>query len=402
MRSSPTLSPRTIVSALLSAIVVAMLACGGGGGEGGGPDGPFLVGAHYYVWYPSNFEQGFLRNVLDPRQEPALGRYDSRSPAVAEQHIAWAASAGIDFFTLDWWPDRSFQNDAIGAGFLQASNVDQMRFCIFYNTFGLGYSEAGGGIVFDEATKNRFVSNMVTIARRYYGHPSYLRVDGRPVIILYITRTIRGLFPQAMSEMREALRAEGYDPFVIGDEIFWLVVEANDDPNAPAKVTDQPQVSRIRLFDAITSYNLYDSSRLQDRGYGSASAFLSDAAGLYRRYRSAGGVPIVPGIIPGYNDRGTRPDSDHYAIPRVWAVGAPEGSFFAEAIERIAKPLADRRLQMVTITSWNEWNEDTAIEPVSAAPPTTSDRGGQFYTQGYPYEGFGTTYLDILREKLGG
>ena len=53
------------------------------------------------------------------------------------------------------------------------------------------------------------------------------------------------------------------------------------------------------------------------------------------------------------------------------------------------------------ITSWNEWNEDTAIEPVAAAPATTNDRRGGFFTQGYPYEGYGTTYLDIVRDKLG-
>ena len=227
---------------LLAAVTAVAFACGGGGCASGG--GPFLVGAHYYVWYPSNFDQGFLRDVLEPPQAPALGRYNSRSPAVAEQHIAWAASAGIDFFTLDWWPDRPSQNDTIGAGFLRAANVDQIRFCIFYNTFGLGYSDSDG-IVFDEATKNRFVSNMETIARSYFGHASYLRVDGRPVVVLYITRVIRGRFPEAMSEMRSAIAAEGYDPFVIGDEIFWLPVEANEDLSAPARITPDPQVSRI-------------------------------------------------------------------------------------------------------------------------------------------------------------
>ena len=41
-------------------------------------------------------------------------------------------------------PDRPSQNDTIGAGFLRAANVDQIRFCIFYKTFGLGYSDSDG------------------------------------------------------------------------------------------------------------------------------------------------------------------------------------------------------------------------------------------------------------------
>jgi glycoprotein endo-alpha-1,2-mannosidase len=89
-------------------------------------------------------------------------------------------------------------------------------------------------------------------------------------------------------------------------------------------------------------------------------------------------------------------------IPRQWEPGAAEGSFFAESLERIAKPLVDPDLQMVLITSWNEWNEDTAIEPAAPAPATTRDRDGEVFTQGYAYEGFGKTYLEILRSRLGG
>jgi hypothetical protein len=362
-----------------------------------------VVGAHYYVWYPSNFSQGYLRAELRPPQSPALGEYDSRSPTVAEQHISLAAASGIDFFALDWWPNRPAQNAAIDSGFLRASNLGRIRFCIFYNSFGLGERQNGQGILFDSATKNRFVSDMQTIARRYFGHPSYLRVDGRPVIELYITREMRGLFAEAMQEMRAALGAAGYDPFVIGDEIFWSVIEANEDPGAPARTTGEPQVSRIRLFDAITAYNLYEGSRPQDSGFGAASAFVGDSAALYGRYRDAGGVPIVPAVIPGFNDRGTRLGAGHFAIPRRWTADAPEGSFFSESIERIAKPFADGHLRMVLITSWNEWNEDTAIEPAAAAPPTSDDSSGrQLFTQGYLYEGFGSTYVDIVAKQLGG
>ncbi len=399
----PTLArPRSLYRAaflaLLACFLLAVLTYGRFRSRG---SGPFLTGAHYYVWFPANFDDGFLRNALEPPQAPVLGRYSSLSPAVAEQHISWAVEAGIQFFTLNWWPDRPELNEAIVKGFLGASNLARFRFCIFYDSTGLGYIE-GKGIVFDVATKDLFVSSMAKVARSYFGHPSYLRVRGRPVIVLYLTRTMRGLLAQAMREMRAALRTEGYDPFVIGDEIFWIIAQASDDPAAPLIMTGEPQVSRIRLFDAITAYNLYDSSRLQDRGYGATSRFVPEAAMLYRRYRKVGQVPIVPTVLPGFNDRAVRPHADHYVIPRRWEPNAAEGSFFAESLERIAKPLVDRDLRMVLITSWNEWNEDTAIEPAAPAPPTTRDRDGVAFTQGYAYEGFGKTYLEILRYRLGG
>jgi glycoprotein endo-alpha-1,2-mannosidase len=368
------------------------------GGRGGDR---YLVGAHYYVWYPSNFADGYLRGVLEPRQRPALGEYDSRMPAIAERQIALAASHGIDFFTVDWWPKRPMQNEAIGSGLLRASNIGDIKFCIFYETSDLGDGGDGNRVVFDAPTKDRFVSDMVAIAHRYFAHPSYLRIGGRPVVLLYITRQVRGLFPEAMRQMRRSLGAEGYEPFVIGDEIYWAVVEADEDPSAAARVTGDPQLNRIRLFDAITAYNLYVDQPSRHRGYGSASKFLSDSVNLYRRYRDASPIPIIPDVIPGFNDRANRLELDHFVIPRRWTADAPEGSFFAEAIEQIAKPLVDPRLRTVLITSWNEWNEDTAIEPLALAPPTAEDVSErQLFTEGYTYEGFGTTYLEIVRDHL--
>jgi glycoprotein endo-alpha-1,2-mannosidase len=389
--------PRTSRSAPAVAVLALSLlfVSGGRGGD------LYLVGAHFYVWYPSNFADGYLRGVLAPRQRPAFGEYDSRRSAIAERQIALAVSHGIDFFTVDWWPKRPEQNEAIGSGLLRASNIGDIRFCIFYETSDLGGGGDGNGVVFDATTKGQFVSDMVTIARRYFAHPSYLRIGGRPVVLLYITREVRGLFPEAMREMRRALGAEGYEPFVIGDEIYWAVIEADEDPSAKARVTGDPQLGRIRLFDAITAYNLYVDRPSRHRGYGSSSKFLSDSVKLYRRYRDASPIPIVPDVIPGFNDRANRLELDHFVIPRRWAADAPEGSFFAEAIEQIAKPLADRRLRTVLITSWNEWNEDTAIEPLAAAPPTAEDVSKrQLFTEGYTYEGFGTTYLEIVRDHL--
>ena len=369
---------------------------------GGSGDGVrYLVGAHYYVWYPDNFANGYLRGALRPAQAPALGEYDSRSASIAEQHIALAASHAIDFFSLDWWPNRPAQNAAIESGFLRAANIDEIRFCIFYESKDLGRSADENDIVFDAATKDRFVSDLMTIARRYFGHPSYLRIDGRPTLVLYVTRQMRGLFPQAMREMRRAMAAEGYDPFVIGDEIFWAVVEAAEDPDAAARVTGEPQLSRIRLFDAITAYNLYVGSE-RHRGYGSASQ-------LRGRQREA--LPPLPqrrrnphrprGDSRLQRPRRTASTRITSSFPAVGPPEASEGSFFTEAIERIGKPLADPRLHAILITSWNEWNEDTAIEPLSPAPPTVDDASGRhLLTQGYAYEGYGSAYIDIVRDLL--
>ena len=76
---------------------------------------------------------------------------------------------------------------------------------------------------------------------------------------------------------------------------------------------------------------------------------------------------------------------------------------FNTFLQQLAFPYASNgQLKMVHITSFNEWHEDTEIEPSVLTGATTVDNSpsGVQYTQGLVYEGFGTTYLDILRDGL--
>jgi len=49
------------------------------------------------------------------------------------------------------------------------------------------------------------------------------------------------------------------------------------------------------------------------------------------------------------------------------------------------------------VSTFNEWHEDTQIEPTIVANPTTADSSGVgTYAQGYSYSGYGNLYLDLL------
>ena len=55
----------------------------------------------------------------------------------------------------------------------------------------------------------------------------------------------------------------------------------------------------------------------------------------------------------------------------------------------------------IMITSWNEWFEETQIEPVSGGPTTNVDdsSSGNYFTSDIYYEAYGMRYLDILRNQ---
>jgi hypothetical protein len=72
----------------------------------------YLVGAHYYIWYPSNFHMGYLRERLRPRQTFPGGEYQSTDTKVIARHIAWCSEYGIDFLSIDWWPGDSKRTES--------------------------------------------------------------------------------------------------------------------------------------------------------------------------------------------------------------------------------------------------------------------------------------------------
>lgn len=357
----------------------------------------YLLGAYYYLWYPGNWRVGFINGLLNPPQLPALGRYDSSDLKSIEKQINWSSQYGITFWAISWWPGQPELDRIIREKILKTRNVNDIKFCIFYETSGLGM--VNDRIDFTPDKINKFLSDFQYLAHNYFSHPSYLKIKGRPVVIIYLTRTFINAYPEAISRLRENLKKIGFNPFLVGDEIFW-----NNIRSTPLPPSTRPNLNRIRLFDGITAYNMYDWGRPKQMGYGNTSTFLSDVDDKYREYLSALGkeVPLIPSIIPGYNDRGVRPDEKHPVIPRQFQPGGEEGSFFIQALKRTVIPFIDPDLPMALITSFNEWNEGTQIEPTVAGGLTSKDQSPSKadYTQGYTYQGYGEKYLSILQDHF--
>jgi hypothetical protein len=111
------------------------------------------------------------------------------------------------------------------------------------------------------------------------------------------------------------------------------------------------------------------------------------------------GVGWIPSVSPGFNNRGA--GGSLPAAPRYLTdvPGAAEGSLFAAELNQAVLPTLDPTAHnIMMVSTFNEWHEDTAIEPTIVAAPTTIDDSRRLtFTQGYSYSGYGNLYLDMLR-----
>ena len=106
------------------------------------------------------------------------------------------------------------------------------------------------------------------------------------------------------------------------------------------------------------------------------------------------GCAYIPSVKPGYNDKGVRLDAMKTPLSRRLTPDSPEGSFFDASLERAMQLIDANADNLLMVTSFNEWHEDTQIEPVELEVETTEPYD---LTTGLAYVGYGTLYLDILK-----
>lgn len=343
------------------------------------------VGAYYYPWYGPNGHHynDVMRMHLTPdAQPPALGTYSSRDPNVIATHIDQSHRGNISMWSMSWWGPGSYEDSTIRNNVLAHPRAGELSYTIHYETSGrLGSSSA--------PNYARFQTDMRYLGQNIFNNPSYMRIDGRPVIVLYLSRDYfrNPAGWDALASMRTMMQTEfGYDPYVIGDHFFGSL--------APGAAN----------LDGVTAFDIYGQA------FGTRPTDLTrinrleDIYDVVQRAVDSVGTDFIPGVTPGYNDTAVRdgnPPSPRYLTNSGYGPST-QGSTMREMLDRAVLPhLDDDVNDLILVNSFNEWHEDTQIEPTIAAPATNTDDTltGRDFTAGYYYEGYGDLYLDILRQK---
>ncbi|MEM6279970.1 MAG: glycoside hydrolase family 99-like domain-containing protein [Verrucomicrobiota bacterium] len=298
------------------------------------------VGAYYYPWYDSDgrhWEQGY--EGVSEGKKPAAGEYSSRSAEVVRQHLSWSENLGIDHWICSWWGPNSWEDVTVRDYVLPIldSSETSLKFCMLYESAGLLGMNAEEGIeLSSRSIQTRFAEHFAYLAQTYFSHDRYVRVNGKPVVYLYLSRCFTGEYSDALQLVREVVARYNFELYLVGDEVYW----------------GEPDATRIATLDAITAYNMHGPAEFADLE--DWTPFVKRSEEVYERYRNVAkrfGVHFVPGILPGFDSRES--GGDHYAIPRT----------IFPAYREMARRQLDSDLNTVVITSFNEWHEGTQLEP---------------------------------------
>ena len=309
-------------------------------------DSDRLIGAHYYPWYGDPRRAGWPE---ESPSEPVLGEYSVEDPEVIDQHLKWCLEAGIEWLSVSWWGPDSYADEVLSEHLLSAERFADIQFSVIYESTGPFHA---GAIDMDsERNRHQLREDFEYLAETFFDEPNYLHIDDRPVVFLYLGFAFQG---DVAGAFEEAAEAAGVTPYVLAD------IEYGDTFDT---------LPILDVADGITAYNPYpaveDADEVFEDHYRGGLEAMHLATNVL-------GTDFFPVALPGYNDTLiTHVDRE----PNPVLESSPER--YERVCEWLQPHLADA--EAVLVTSFNEWYEDTQIEP---------------------NETVGTGYLDLTADYL--
>ncbi len=290
-----------------------------------------------------------------PRLPADLGFYDLRIVEVMERQAALARYYGIHGFCYHyyWFEGRRLLEMPIER--MLATGKPDFPFCLSWanEPWTRRWDGKEGEILLAQRHHAEDDLEAMRDVIRYFRHPNYIRIDGKPLFLVYRI----GLFPDIQSTVRswrELCREEGVGELYLAMVASFEYERVDTDP-------------AIYGMDAIVEYPPHGS---HDLGIGIPGRKLNpNYAGSVRSYTKL----VERRLEADIPDHITRfhcvaPDWDNTARRRDSATifhGASPGAYekwLRGVMERTcARRTGDERL--VFINAWNEWAEGAYLEP---------------------------------------
>ncbi len=276
-------------------------------------DNPIPMLAYYYIWFDSN---SWDRAKID---YPLLGRYTSDDRAVMRKHIQWAKAAGIDGFIVSWK-----STDILDRRLYQLAEVaeeENFKLVVIYQ--GLDFER-------NPLPIEKIASDLAYF-KEAFAHRNPFQLFSKPAVIWSGTWEFS---EQDIATVTETHR----------DALLILATEKN--------------IKGYQRVASLVDGNAYYWSSVNPETF---PGYLEKLKGMSDEVHKNGGLWIAP-AAPGFNAK---------AIGGTSVVERKDGATFRTELNTAMASSPDA----VGIISWNEFSENSHIEPS---------------------ETYGSKYLDLL------
>jgi glycosyltransferase involved in cell wall biosynthesis len=285
------------------------------------------LGAHYYPWYragaaPEHWNEN--KEFAPVADMPVGGSYSSTRPTLIRRHLRVAADAGLDFFIVNL--QVTFQ----GFGATEMKAARQM--------FRIAEEQGSGfklAVLLSVSTEDAAVIQRAidTVREEFMTSRIYHKWEGRPLLWYYLSGPFMGYFFFQHQELARANR--GIHPIATGAMVYNKFL---------------PRLLR-QFFKGWCLYSPLEVAAPEMR-----EALWTKG---YRDFHENGGAIRVFTVSPGYDDSRVqsyhRMHNPHRVVPR-YGLGT-----YREMQECALR--LNPAPELVVVTSFNEFHENTHIEP---------------------------------------
>jgi hypothetical protein len=369
------------------------------------PDLPRRFVFEYYPWYAldpvRHWDQWDRIPPVDIASPyvPRLGAYDSRSPAVVEQHARWIVESGAGAVNLSWWGRDSFQDRATPLV------MDVMRDHGLKVAFHLEpYAQDHG---------RRFADDVLYLLREFGEKRSWdalLLLGASGGAVAPVFKGFRMILPAVTTDCHGITRP---------------VNDYTADTDWVRQLDSLRDQLRSEFPTALFLADTVNVTRARDAGFDGIAVYdhyiRPEAYALHAIEASALGLLFSFNVNPGFDSispRSIEPDSCYSPLPFEPVAEPPIAWERAEERERAAAlstgrigdsldatiaaqtdaslSNARRGFFLVYLNSFNEWHEGHAFEPMLDAAALTAEQRAL----GYHNPAHGDYRLATLRARL--
>jgi hypothetical protein len=307
---------------------------------------------------------------------PAWGYEDEADPKVFAKKIEAAANHGLGAFIFDWYwyEGRPFLQRGLEEGYMGAPNNRRVPFCLMWanhdwlELFPRKYGQGTPQIFQGALDRKEFERVANYIVEKYFTHPAYWTVDGRPYFSIYEM----GTFMRGFGTVKETRAALDYFHEITrkaGFPDLHLNMIVAQTPNLPSE-TEVPDVAE-RLndlgVDSLTTYAWCHHSRGAIWPETPYTKWFEDNKAAWAHF-SKFRQPYFPSVSMGW-DSSPRTEQgkpwQDFGYPYSALLKDNTPAAFAEALAAAKVFLTEHpeSKNIVTINAWNEWTEGSYLEP---------------------------------------